>query len=226
VTETAAAAALDATEPPEEGEGGYDTLRHVVIGRVLPAVALRLRAEGRPLQAAASDALRRGLGESAVLGDAAGQPYAAGFRPLALTISAPARESVSWLARAAFHGDERAAVGWLLARGVGMRMDLPSAEAGARSARGRTLRVRRPFGPTAATPSPRRRRASAAADVDAPTGEALRQMREALGIAQRELAAHAGLSRGLVAEVERGRRTNGLTRLRLWETLRSLQRSA
>ena len=216
---------------------------------MLPAVALRLRAEGRPLQAAASEALSRGIGDSAVLDGDGNQPYAAGYRPLALTVSAPARESVAWLARAAFNGDERAAVGWLLARGVGIRMGLPSSEGA--SARGRgtrgnrgtpgalsapgtpgapgtgLLKLRRPAGPVTATPSPKRRRASAAAaDVDAPNGVELRQMREALGIAQRELAAHAGLSRGLVAEVERGRRANGLTRLRLFETLRSLQRSA
>ena len=206
-------------------------------------MAVRLRAEGRPLQAAASEALSRGIGDSAVLDEDGSQPYAAGYRPLALTISAPARESVAWLARAAFNGDERAAVGWLLARGVGIRMGLPAAEGGsarARAARGSRgmagmpgaattglLKLRRPAGPITATPSPKRRRAStAAAEVDAPNGEELRQMREALGIAQRELAAHAGLSRGLVAEVERGRRANGLTRLRLFETLRSLQRAS
>ena len=59
----------------------------------------------------------------------------------------------------------------------------------------------------------------------APSGDELRARREALGLSQRDLAAASGLSRGLVAEVERGRRRHVLTRLRLSETMASLERN-
>jgi DNA-binding XRE family transcriptional regulator len=66
----------------------------------------------------------------------------------------------------------------------------------------------------------------AGAEIEAPSGAELQQMREALKISQREVAQAAGLSRGLVAEVERGRRANPMTRLRLSEVLAALARAA
>lgn len=43
-------------------------------------------------------------------------------------------------------------------------------------------------------------------DAAAPTGEAIKARREALGLSQRDLAALAGRARGLLAEVEKGTR--------------------
>ncbi len=59
-------------------------------------------------------------------------------------------------------------------------------------------------------------------DDSAPDGDELRRRREIVAVSQRDLAAAAGLSRGLVAEVERGRRRHVLTRARIAETLDSL----
>ena len=59
-------------------------------------------------------------------------------------------------------------------------------------------------------------------DDSAPDGDELRRRREIVAVSQRDLAAASGLSRGLVAEVERGRRRHVLTRARIAETLDSL----
>lgn len=65
-------------------------------------------------------------------------------------------------------------------------------------------------------------RAALPPDDSAPDGGELRRRREAVGISQRDLAAASGLSRGLVAEVERGRRRHVMTRARIAETLASV----
>jgi DNA-binding transcriptional regulator YiaG len=65
-------------------------------------------------------------------------------------------------------------------------------------------------------------RAALPPDDSAPDGDELRRRREAVGISQRDLAAASGLSRGLVAEVERGRRRHVMTRARIAETLASV----
>lgn len=59
-------------------------------------------------------------------------------------------------------------------------------------------------------------------DDSAPDGDELRRRREIVAVSQRDLAAASGLSRGLVAEVERGRRRHVLTRARIADTLDSL----
>lgn len=65
-------------------------------------------------------------------------------------------------------------------------------------------------------------RASLPPDDSAPDGDELRRRRDLVGISQRDLAAASGLSRGLVAEVERGRRRHVMTRARIAETLASV----
>ena len=65
-------------------------------------------------------------------------------------------------------------------------------------------------------------RAALPPDDSAPDGDELRRRREAVGISQRDIAAASGLSRGLVAEVERGRRRHVMTRARIAETLASV----
>lgn len=58
------------------------------------------------------------------------------------------------------------------------------------------------------------------------TGESLRQRREALGVSQAAIAHAAHCSRGLVAEVERGRRRSALTLNHLSQVLDRLEKDA
>jgi DNA-binding XRE family transcriptional regulator len=57
-------------------------------------------------------------------------------------------------------------------------------------------------------------------DPSVPTGRALAAQREALGLSQRDLAAACGVSRGLVAEIEREKRQSLPGRRRMAEALR------
>lgn len=66
-------------------------------------------------------------------------------------------------------------------------------------------------------------RGGVASDV-AVTGESLRQRREALGVSQATIAHEAHCSRGLVAEVERGRRRNAMTLELLSQAIGKLER--
>jgi len=156
-------------------------------------------------------------------------------RPLALPVPAAAYTAVLRLAQQHFDNDPREAAGWLIARGLGMALPLPTADELAGLPALRAVAVsesaRAPHAPPIArfVVPPRRRpelRAPLPADDSAPSGEELRSRREAIGISQRDLAAASGLSRGLVAEVERGRRRHVLTRLKLAETLASLAKSS
>ena len=227
-----------------------DLLRRVVIARVLPAVVERLRVEGQLVQEEASAALRRGIGERAappVSPEAAAveRPYVAGHRLIALTLSAPLYAAVAGLARASFNNDLPSAAGWLLARGTGLRLALPRRELPVPAPAVKVPTRRQPltshdarrFDPDATSARaivPRRLvakertavRRAPAPDVDAPTGEDLRAHRVRIGLSQKDVALAAGLSRGLVAEVERGRRANSLTRLRISEALAALERAA
>ena len=65
-----------------------------------------------------------------------------------------------------------------------------------------------------------------AAPSDAVTGETLRSRREALGISQAAVAHAAHCSRGLVAEVERGRRRSAMTLSHLSQVLDKLEQQA
>ena len=58
-------------------------------------------------------------------------------------------------------------------------------------------------------------------DPAAPGGAELREMRERAGLSQRDLEVRAGVSRGLIADVERGRRTYSPSRRRLADALRA-----
>ncbi|NCV21179.1 MAG: XRE family transcriptional regulator [Chloroflexi bacterium] len=58
------------------------------------------------------------------------------------------------------------------------------------------------------------------------TGESLRSRREALGISQAAVAHAAHCSRGLVAEVERGRRRSAMTLSHLSQVLDKLEQQA
>lgn len=222
-------------------DSAHSGVRRVLLCRVIPGAVAQLRARGERIEHAASAALAHGLdqvGESTGSEAGANEPeYIEGHRPLAVPVPQPLFGAVLKVALDHFRGDARAAAGWLIARGVGFPMAAPSRRQAARRLQVTPLgAVAAKRGPSvgavkAATiptsvraVAPAARTVARAPAVDAPSGAQLRASREELGVSQRELAAAAGLSRGLVAEVERGRRTNPLTRLRLAETLRALGR--
>jgi DNA-binding XRE family transcriptional regulator len=243
----AASAVGAAPHPPSEEQGPRPTdprpptpgLRRVLTCRIPFPAFDRLRAAGQPggpleaapLLEAAVAALETGLKLER-------PPVAPGGwhfprRPLAVPLPGEAYAAIVTLAQEAFAGDLRDAAGWVIARGVGMALPLPTPEelAGVAKPREPVLSERPFLASSAASPNarffipPRRRpepRAPLPPDDSAPSGDELRRRREAIGVSQRDLAAASGLSRGLVAEVERGRRRHVLTRLRLAETLASL----
>ncbi|CAA9237280.1 MAG: hypothetical protein AVDCRST_MAG77-1530 [uncultured Chloroflexi bacterium] len=206
-------------------------LRRVLTCRVPSPVYDRLRTGENPLLEAAATALETGL--ALPLPEAAPGGWRFARRPLAVPVSAAAFEAIAQLAAASFNGDAREAAGWLIARGLGMALPLPTADelAGVYQDRAASVQPRQvaPAAPQARFVLPPRRRPETRAplppDDSAPNGDELRQRRDEIGISQRDLAAASGLSRGLVAEIERGRRRHVLTRLRLAETLASLARS-
>ncbi len=218
--------------PPSAAPGG---LRRVLACRIPAPAYDRLRAGGSPLVDAAAAALEQGLAAIA----AERPPVAPGGwrfprRPLAVPVPASAYTAVLQLAQEAFNNDPRDAAGWLIARGLGMALPLPTPAELAGSPSAPYDRSAPPAPPPPAAPTtrfvmpPRRRpepRVTLPPDDAAPSGDELRRRREAIGLSQRDLAAASGLSRGLVAEIERGRRRHVLTRLRLAETLASLEKS-
>jgi hypothetical protein len=197
----------------------------------VPAPAYdRLRAGDAPLLEAAAAALETGL--TLPRPDPAPGGWRFQRRPLAVPVTASALDAITQLAKDSFNNDLREAAGWLIARGMGMAIPLPTADELAGNFQVRIAPTpRQQLAPAAQARfvvPPRRRpeaRAPLPPDDSAPNGEELRSRREAVGISQRDLAAASGLSRGLVAEVERGRRRHVLTRLRISETLASLERS-
>ena len=205
-------------------------LRRVITCRVPAPAYDRLRANEAPLLEAAAAALETGL--TLPRPEVAPGGHRFQRRPLAVPVTAPSFDAITKLAQDAFNNDLREAAGWLIARGLGMALPLPTAEELAGTYQPRAVQSQREKPAAAAqtrfTVPPRRRpeaRAPLPPDDSAPNGEELRARREGVGISQRDLAAAAGLSRGLIAEVERGRRRHVLTRLRISETLASLERS-
>ncbi|HEV2125958.1 MAG TPA: helix-turn-helix transcriptional regulator [Chloroflexota bacterium] len=216
--------------PPVAPAGG---LRRVITCRVPAPAYERLRASDTPLLEAAAAALTTAITLPRPERAAGSGRYPR--RPLALPISADEFSAIASLAAEAFDGDVREASGWLIARGIGMAIPLPTADELSNTATTSSISVPTAAQRAAATAPPvrfvvpPRRRAETRAplppDDSAPDGEELRRRRDEIGISQRDLAAASGLSRGLVAEVERGRRRHVLTRLRIAETLASLARS-
>jgi DNA-binding XRE family transcriptional regulator len=145
-------------------------------------------------------------------------------------IPADEYRAVLQLAQEHFRDDPRDAAGWLIARGTGIALPLPTEDelSGATRTLGLPPAEPQHLAPVRFLVPPRRRpetRAPLPADDSAPSGEELRRRREAAGLSQRDLAAASGLSRGLVAEIERGRRRHVLTRLKLSETLAAVERN-
>ena len=205
-------------------------LRRVITCRVPAPAYDRLRASETPLLEGAASALETGL--TLPRPEVAPGGHRFQRRPLAVPVTAVAFDAITKLAQESFNNDLREAAGWLIARGLGMALPLPTAEELAGTYQPRPVQTLREkpslTTQTRFTVPPRRRpeaRAPLPPDDSAPNGEELRARREGVGISQRDLAAAAGLSRGLIAEVERGRRRHVLTRLRISETLASLERS-
>ena len=225
-----------AAEVVKRSEG----LRRVITCRV-PGPALdRLKAADAPLMEAASSALATGLGlvnlddAKEIKGEKEARLGWTRFskRPLAFAVTAEEFEGIGRYAKEVCDGDQREAGGILIGKGLGIRPRIVTAEDLAREAEARAAAEERRAAQSTQAPvrwtvPPRRRperREPLPPDDAAPNGDELKQRREGIGISQRDLAAAAGLTRGLVAEVERGRRKNVLTRLRISETLASLER--
>jgi DNA-binding XRE family transcriptional regulator len=211
--------------PPSIPQGG---LRRVLTCRVPVPALERLRLSEGTVVEAAAHALEAGLAQPRPPVAPGGWRFAR--RPLAVPIPAETYRAVLQLAEASFRGDPRDAAGWLIARGAGLALPLPTPEelAGAPRTLGLPTTARPVPTPVRFVVPPRRRpetRAPLPADDSAPSGEELRRRREAAGLSQRDLAAASGLSRGLVAEIERGRRRHVLTRLKLSETLAAVERT-
>ncbi len=221
------AASTTPTPPPPPGIplGG---LRRVLTCRVPAAAIDRLRASEGTVVEAAAQALQAGLSHPL-------PPVMAGGwrlprRPLAVPIPADEYRAVLQLAQEHFRDDPRDAAGWLIARGTGIALPLPTEDelSGATRTLGLPSTAPQQVAPVRFLVPPRRRpeaRAPLPADDSAPSGEELRRRRDAAGLSQRDLAAASGLSRGLVAEIERGRRRHVLTRLKLSETLAAVERN-
>ena len=202
-------------------------LRRMVVC-VVPVPAYdQLRSSGNILHAAAS-ALCAGLSQP--LPEQAKGKSLVSRRPLAVPVPAEACRPLLNLAREHFGGDYHRAGGWAIARGVGMALLLPSKDDLVQPCPAPVVVAapQQPPAPPARTFAPPRRRPDTRAplpdDSSVPNGDELRTRREALGLSQRDLAAAGGFSRGLVAEIERGRRRHILTRLRMSETLVALER--
>lgn len=205
-------------------------LRRVITCRVPAPAYDRLRASDHPLLEAAAAALETGL--TLPRPEVAPGGHRFQRRPLAVPVTAPAFDGITELAQTSFNNDLREAAGWLIARGMGMALPLPTPEELAGTYQPKPTQTPRdkptPTAQTRFTVPPRRRpeaRAPLPPDDSAPNGDELRARRDAIGISQRDLAAASGLSRGLVAEVERGRRRHVLTRLRISETLALMERN-
>jgi transcriptional regulator with XRE-family HTH domain len=66
-------------------------------------------------------------------------------------------------------------------------------------------------------------RASPGEPEAVPTGREILDARQRAGLGQREAALRCGVSRGLLADIELGRRANRWTRAHIWQTLTEAQ---
>jgi len=202
------------------------------------AAITRLEATGESVFAAARHALQAGIHSleqelaSEKAGGAAG-PAGATYdrpstRPLAVPAGLAAALLVTRLAQESFDGDVHVAGGWLIARGAGVPIALPTPD-GAATRRAIKAALQR-----LATPEKVRTRAASAAATGArvvaplilvPAGPQLRAMREALGVSREKVAAAAGVTPDTVGEIERDRRPTAAARLQVAEVLCGLNPS-
>lgn len=190
---------------------------------------LRADADTVSVTAAVSEAIQNAL----LLPEPGQQAGDWWHRRMLMAVSVPCKvyAEINNLALEHFDGDDRDAAGWLIARGLGWILPLPAPHELRRV-------VAAPQGKPSESEPPavtmyrfeprglyalRKSREPLPPDDSAPSGEELAKRRALLGISQRRLAEKAGLLRGLVAEVERGRRRHVLTRLRMSMALSELE---
>ena len=203
-------------------------LRRVITCRVPAPAYDKLRGKSHLLQAAAA-ALKEGL-ELPLPEKASGSLRFSG-RPLAIPISADIFDAVSKLAQEFFNSDLRETAGWLIARGLGMKLTLPVEGELLDAYEKRREAVIQFATPPLPKPfilrpqqEPRKNPLPANDSAPALSGKELAERRRAIGLSQRDLAHTAGVSRGLVAEIEKGRRLHVPTRLRIAEALERLKK--
>ena len=101
-------------------------LRRVITCRVPAPAYDRLRASETPLLEAAAVALETGL--TLIRPDRSAGGWRFNRRPLAVPVTGDSFTAITELANDAFNGDMREAAGWLIARGVGMAIPLPTVD--------------------------------------------------------------------------------------------------
>ena len=218
----------------------------------IPAIT-RMEVSGESLFSAARNALQAGIRalEHELEGPAAASRPAAApddhphihTRPIAVPAGLAAALLVTRLAEECFHGDVHVAGGWLVARGAGHPVALPTpsgaatrqtllgamhrlaaserqgkgSRSGRSGAKGKAVK-------SAAQSSPAAAAVTSGARVSAPlilvpAGPQLRAMREALGVTREQVAQVAGLTPDTVGEIERDRRPTAAARLQVAEVL-------
>lgn len=161
------------------------------------------------------------------------------LRPLALPVSGEYLDKIGKVADAYFGGNLRCAAGWLIARGAGMRIALPSTaesaelraamvpqaeqEQEAEQASDVLARIKKRRSYKAYTNKRQRidKPQNEQADVpeDVPTGGEIRALRESISMSQREAAALAGISRGSLHAMEVGARRNPIRLIQVQKAL-------
>lgn len=171
-----------------------------------------------------------------------------GKKMLRISVTPENAKRISEIAEELFHGDQKLAASWLVARGVGIDIPVPTEED--------LKREKLPYSVLQADYEAQRRRAQQEAadrrmeqqriasfrraqnsrgrssdkdegkdDDSVPTGPGLKARREAIGISQKDLADRMEEGkRSTVAEVERGKRQGKISRLRMHETLLEIER--
>lgn len=206
-----------------------ENLRHVTTCSVPKPAYEKLRHQEKPFMESAREALSHTAGQP--LPDPqthtrSGTPWGDYSKlPLAVSVTQANHEVVIKLAKQWFNDDLSSAGGWLVAKGVGLQVDLPTQEElkAARQRASMPFLRQTPLPQTPLPPLPRPEPPKPLPPDDMiPNGDSLRKRREAAGLSQRNLAAASGLSRGLVSEIENGHRSAKESRLILSKTLDSL----
>lgn len=236
------AAVSGATEPVDPATlhlTAAPVLHRILTCHVPLTAVARLETNGESVFTAARHALQAGIrsleqelqhepgtgGRAAVTGD----HERPGSRPVAVPAGLAAALLVTRLAEECFDGDVHRAGGWLVARGAGLPIPLPSSDRAATqrtlvgaiqrlaaSKKGGKTRSNTSSSPTMIAPSGGR---VSAPLILVPAGPQLRAMREALGVTREHVARLGGLTPGTVGEIERDRRPTAAARLQVAEVL-------
>ena len=236
--------------PESEIEIKREELRRVISCFIPAGILEKLKLEGGKLHETVGLALIAGKSyletEENIHGTVSWQGLKLN-RPVSTNIPISTYERIEALAKDKFGGNLKEAFAWMVIRGLGVRLSLPSANPSEPA----PVVPRKPPTPPARTwkpalveaeplvkPETKAQKSEKARPTRAqtpsiiptpldyiPTGIELRAGRDELGLTQRDLAVATGLSRGLVAEIESGRRTALLTRLRISETIKALKRA-